>query len=99
MAGGDWTPSLGITICRGYGPGKGKKTKKKKDYFRTWTLHGIRISASVSEAVREHSRVDAWTTLVVVSGCEAGSSAGAASVKGPTAPTVALLLHIEGMRL
>ena len=25
----DWTPSLGTSICRGSGPRKGKKTKKK----------------------------------------------------------------------
>ena len=31
----NWTPGLGSSTCRGIGPRKGKKTKKKKDLYET----------------------------------------------------------------
>ena len=38
LLGSDWTPSLGISMCRGCGPKK--KTKKKKNLCFIWEAIG-----------------------------------------------------------
>ena len=50
--GSDWTPSLGTSICHGYGP---KKKKRKKKYFFNFRIFFNVCAASVFLLYSPHS--------------------------------------------
>ena len=37
----DWTPNLGTSICRGWGPRKGRKTKQKPRFVSVASVQSI----------------------------------------------------------
>ena len=50
--GSDWTPSLGISMCRGSGPRKSKKTGEKKKALsvpNTWQVLNMVVNGGVAE--------------------------------------------------
>ena len=52
----DWNPSLGISICHGYGPRKDKKTKKKPKKQKTKKTQDYSSENGMNNAYRMKKR-------------------------------------------